>query len=255
MPAQGSPSRRTAFVTGAAYGIGAASALALARDGCDVAVSELRPDDLAETVEAILAAGARAVPVTLDLRSLSSIERAMAEVLAAVGELDALVNNAGVPLTRPAVEATEAEWDEVIDVNLKGTFFLSQQMGRHLIGSGRPGCIVSIASTHGVIGLAGRSIYGISKAGVSQMTRMLAIEWAGHGIRVNAVAPGTVETRSRAAVFAANPQRRKLMLNRIPLGRFGTAAEMAAAVCYLASPQAAYITGQTILLDGGLTAY
>lgn len=255
MPAQGSPSRRTALVTGAAYGIGAASALALARDGCDVAVSELRPDDLAETVKAIIAAGARAVPVTLDLRSLSSIERAMAEVLAAFGQLDALVNNAGVPLTRPAVEATEAEWDEVIDVNLKGTFFLSQQMGRHLIGSGRPGCIVSIASTHGVIGLAGRSIYGISKAGVSQMTRMLAIEWAGHGIRVNAVAPGTVETRSRAAVFAANPQRRELMLNRIPLGRFGTAEEMAAAVCYLASPQAAYITGQTILLDGGLTAY
>lgn len=255
MPAQGSPSRRTAFVTGAAYGIGAASALALARDGCDVAVSELRPEDLAETVKAIIAAGARAVPVTLDLRSLSSIERAMAEVLAAFGQLDALVNNAGVPLTRPAVEATEAEWDEVIDVNLKGTFFLSQQMGRHLIGSGRPGCIVSIASTHGVIGLAGRSIYGISKAGVSQMTRMLAIEWAGHGIRVNAVAPGTVETRSRAAVFAANPQRRELMLNRIPLGRFGTAEEMAAAVCYLASPQAAYITGQTILLDGGLTAY
>ena len=241
-------------MTGAAYGIGAASALALARDGCDVAVSELRPDDLAETVQAITAAGARAVPVTLDLRSVSSIERAMAEVLAAFGQLEVLVNNAGVPLTRPALEVTEAEWDEVIDVNLKGTFFLSQQMGRHLIGSGRPGCVVSIASTHGVIGVAARSTYGISKAGVSQMTRMLAIEWADHGIRVNAVAPGTVETRSRAAVLAANPQRRELLISRIPLGRFGTAEEMAAAVCYLASPQAAYITGQTLLLDGGLTS-
>jgi len=153
------------------------------------------------------------------------------------------------------VDVTEAEWDEVIDVNLKGTFFVSQQMGHHLIASGRPGCIVSIASTHGVIGLAARSTYGISKAGVSHMTRMLAIEWADHGIRVNAVAPGTVETRSRAAVFAANPQRRELMINRIPLGRFGTTEEMAAAVCYLAGPQAAYITGQTILVDGGLTSY
>ena len=250
-----STGRRTALVTGAAYGIGAASALALARDGCDVAVSELKPDDLAETVKAITAAGARAVPVALDVRSLASIERAMADVLAAFGRLDALVNNAGVPLTRPAVDVTEAEWDQVIGVNLKGVFFMSQQMGRYLIGSGRPGCIVSIASTHGVIGVADRSTYGISKAGVSHMTRMLAIEWAGHGIRVNAVAPGTVETRSRAAVFAANPQRREAMMARIPLRRFGTEEEMASMVCYLAGPQAAYVTGQTILVDGGLTAY
>ena len=121
-PAQSPTGRRTAFVSGAAYGIGAASALALARDGCDVAVSELKLDDLAETVQAITAAGGRAVPVTLDLRSVSSIAHAMAEVLAAFGQLDVLVNNAGVPLTRPAVDVTEAEWDEVIDVNLKGTF-------------------------------------------------------------------------------------------------------------------------------------
>ena len=247
--------RRVAFVTGAAYGIGAASALALARDGCDVAVSELKPDDLADTVKAITAAGARAVPVALDVRSMASIERAMADVLAAFGRLDVLVNNAGVPLTRPAVDVTEAEWDQVIGVNLKGVFFMSQQMGRHLIGAGRPGCIVSIASTHGVIGVADRSTYGISKAGVSHMTRMLAIEWAAHGIRVNAVAPGTVETRSRAAVFAANPQRREFMMNRIPLRRFGEAEEMASMVCYLAGPQAAYVTGQTILVDGGLTSY
>jgi NAD(P)-dependent dehydrogenase (short-subunit alcohol dehydrogenase family) len=193
--------------------------------------------------------------VTLDVRSLSSIERAMADVLAAFGRLDVLVNNAGVPLTRPAVEVTEAEWHAVIDVNLKGVFFMSQQMGRHLIATGRGGAIVSIASTHGVIGIADRSIYGISKAGVSHMTRMLAIEWAAHGIRVNAVAPGTVETRSRAAVFAAHPERRQVMIDRIPLRRFGTAEEMAGAVRYLASPEAAYITGQTILVDGGLTSY
>jgi NAD(P)-dependent dehydrogenase (short-subunit alcohol dehydrogenase family) len=255
MAAPGSPSRPRAFVSGASYGIGAATAVALARDGFDVAVSELRPDDLTVTVKAITEAGGRAVPVALDLRSLSSIQHAMGEVLAAFGGLDVLVNNAGVPLTRSAVEVSESEWDDVLGVNLRGTFFLSQQMGRHLIGSGRPGSITSIASTHGVVGIADRSTYGIAKAGIIQMTRMLAIEWARHGIRVNAVAPGTVETPSRAAVYAADPQRRELMINRVPLRRFGTADEMAAAVCYLASPRAAYITGQTLLVDGGLTAY
>jgi NAD(P)-dependent dehydrogenase (short-subunit alcohol dehydrogenase family) len=242
-------------VSGASYGIGAATAVALARDGFDVAVSELRPDDLTATAKAISEAGGRAVPVALDLRSLPSIQHAMAEVVAVFGGLDTLVNNAGVPLTRPAVDVSEREWDEVLGVNLRGTFFLSQQMGRHLIGSGRPGSIISIASTHGVVGIADRSTYGIAKAGIIQMTRMLAIEWARHGIRVNAVAPGTVETPSRAAVYAADPQRRELMINRVPLRRFGTADEMAAAVCYLASPRAAYITGQTLLVDGGLTAY
>jgi NAD(P)-dependent dehydrogenase (short-subunit alcohol dehydrogenase family) len=248
-------SRPVAFVTGAAYGIGAATAVALARDGFDVAVSELRPDDLKETVNAIGAAGARALPVELDVRSLPGIRKAMAQVVSAFGQVDALVNNAGVPLTRPAVDVTEAEWDEALDVNLKGTFFLSQEMGRHLIAGQRAGCIVSIASTHGVIGIADRIAYGVSKAGIIHMTRMLAIEWAAHRIRVNAVAPGTVETPSRAAAMAANPGRREFLINRVPLKRFGTAEEMAAAVCYLASPRAAFITGQTILVDGGLTSY
>ena len=247
--------KRTAFVTGASYGIGAASALALARDGCDVAVSDLRRDDLADTVRALRDAGARAVPVALDVRSLASIERALAEVVGAFGHVDVLVNNAGVPLTRAAIDVTETEWDEVIGVNLKGAFFVTQQMGRHLIAAGRPGAIVSIASTHGVIGVSERSTYGISKAGISQMTRMLAIEWASCGIRVNAVAPGTVETPLRAAFFAANRERRAMVMSDVPLGRFGTAEEMASMVAYLAGPQAGFITGQTFLVDGGLTAY
>ena len=246
--------RRAAFVTGAAQGIGAAIALALARDGFDVAVSSTRPEKLAEVAAAIRAAGTRAVPVALDVRSTESIEQAMAEAVSACGRLDLLVNNAGVPLRKPALEVTPAEWENVLGVNLRGAFFISQSMGRHLVATSRPGCIVSIASTHGLVALAGRSAYAIGKAGIMQMTRMLAIEWAERGIRVNAVAPGRVDTPSRAGSLA-EPGYRDAALGRIPLKRFATAEEVAAAVSYLASPQAAYITGQTLVLDGGLTAY
>ena len=249
-----STERQAAFVTGASQGIGAAVALALARDGFDVAVSSTRPDKLAEVLSKIEAAGARAVPVALDVREPEGIERAMAEVIGTCGRLDVLVNNAGVPLTKPALDVTAAEWASVLDVNLKGAFFMSQQMGRYLVKSGRPGCVVSIASTHGLVALAQRSAYGIAKAAVIHMTRMLAIEWAEHGIRVNAVAPGRVDTPSRAGSLA-RPGYREAALGRIPLRRFGTAEEVAAAVSYLVSPAAAYVTGQTLVLDGGLTAY
>jgi NAD(P)-dependent dehydrogenase (short-subunit alcohol dehydrogenase family) len=150
---------------------------------------------------------------------------------------------------------TRAEWDELMSVNLKGVFFMSQLMGRHLVEKKRAGCIVSLASAHGLLGYAGRSAYGIAKAGIIQMTRQLAIEWADHGIRVNAVAPGTVDTPSRAEFFKANPAAKKAMTDRIPFGRFAQPGEVAAAVRYLASPEAAYITGQTLVLDGGLTSY
>jgi NAD(P)-dependent dehydrogenase (short-subunit alcohol dehydrogenase family) len=247
--------RRTALVTGASYGLGAAIAIALAREGCDVAVSDLRTDDLADTLKQIEAVGTRACAVALDLRVQASIEQAMADVVATCGQLDVLVNNAGVTLRRTALDVTPSDWDEVVGTNLKGTFFMSQQMGRHLVATGRPGCIVSLASTHGVVGYAQRSTYGISKGGIVQMTRMLAVEWAEHGIRVNAVAPGTADTPSRAAYFEANPDARAAMTERIPLRRFADPAEIAGAVCYLASPQAAYVTGQTLLIDGGLTSY
>jgi len=249
-----SQDRPVALVTGASQGIGAAIALALARDGFDVAVSSTRPEKLAGVVSEIEAAGARAMPVALDVRAPGRIEKAMAQVVGACGHLDVLVNNAGVPLRKLALDVTPAEWEAVIDVNLKGTFFMSQQMGRHLVKTGRPGCIVSIASTHGMVALSQRSTYGIAKAAIMHMTRMLAIEWAEHGIRVNAVAPGRVDTPSRAGSLA-EPGYRDAALARIPLRRFGTADEIAGAVSYLVSPAAAYITGQTLVLDGGLTSY
>jgi NAD(P)-dependent dehydrogenase (short-subunit alcohol dehydrogenase family) len=251
-----SEARRAAFVTGASYGIGAAVAVALARDGFDVAVSDLTTETLVTTVSAIETAGGRAVAVALDLRSQENITRAIAEAARVLGGLEVLVNNAGVPLIKPALDITPQEWDALMSVNLTGTFFISQAMGRYLIGRQRPGSIISIASTHGVTGAARQSAYGISKAAVIHMTRMLAIEWAEHGIRVNAVAPGKVDTPSpvRQAVVA-DPANRERMLARIPMRRFAAAEEVAAMVSYLAGPHATYITGQTLLLDGGLTAY
>ena len=247
--------RRTALVTGASYGLGQAAAVALAKDGYDVAVTELRVEELSDTLDRIKTAGGRGVPVALDLRVMPSVEKAMAEAVSGLGQVDVLVNNAGVTVRKLALDVTQAEWDEVINVNLRGTFFMSQQMGRHLVATKRPGCVISIASTHGTIGFTQRTTYGISKAGIIHMTRMLAYEWAEHGIRVNAVAPGTVATKTRAEYFDANPAARKAMVDRVPLGRFGEPEEVAGAVRYLASPEAAYVTGQTLLLDGGLTSY
>ena len=248
-------SRPAALVTGASYGIGAATALAFARNGYDVAVTATRVENLSATMRDIESLGARAAALVLDLRSQSSIEHAMAEAVRVFGRVDVLVNNAGVNLRKRAVDFSAAEWNTVMDTNLTGTFFMSQQMGRHLTGNKRAGCIISIASTHGVVGMAERSAYGVSKAAISHMTKMLAVEWAEHGIRVNAVAPGRVDTESPSrAATAADPKYMQAMLNRIPLHRLCTSEEVAAAAWYLASPLAAYITGQTLLLDGGLTS-
>ena len=247
-------SRATAFVTGASYGVGQATALALARAGYDLAISATRAQNLGETLTAVDAFGGRVVPLILDLGSRTSIERAMQEIIAAFGALDLLVSNAGTTLRALAVDVTPAQWDEMIAVNVTGTFHLTQQVGRHLIDNGRRGSIVTIAPTHALVGAPERSTYGIAKAALVQMTRMLAVEWAEHGIRVNAVAPGRMETLSPSrTATGSDPAYMKAMLDRIPLHRLCTPEEVAAAVVYLASQQAASITGQVLILDGGLT--
>jgi NAD(P)-dependent dehydrogenase (short-subunit alcohol dehydrogenase family) len=246
--------RRTALVTGAAQGIGAEIAVALARDGFDVAVSSTRIEKLSDVAARIEGAGGRAVPVELDVRSQESIETALARAAAGFGRVEVLVNNAAAALKKLALDTTPDDWDLVMDTNLKGAFFMTKEMARHLIAAGRPGLIISIASTHGIVALEERLAYGVAKAGVMHMTRMLAYEWAAHGIRLNAVAPGRVTTASREAALA-DAAFRERMLSRVPLKRFADAGEVAAAVCYLASPAASYITGQTLVMDGGLTAY
>jgi NAD(P)-dependent dehydrogenase (short-subunit alcohol dehydrogenase family) len=247
------PAARRALVTGTSTGLGRAIALALAREGYDLAVSDLDTTWLQDLLAHADMKGRKVVPLALDLRVEQSIRAAYAQAREALGAIDLLVNNAGRALLKPVVDVSWAEWDDVIDTNLKGAYFLSQEFARDCLAAQRPGAIVSLASTHGMTGLENRSVYGISKGGIIQMTRMLAIEWAAHGIRVNAIAPTTVLTPSREQLLN-DPARRTAMLARIPTGRFATEDEIAAAVIYLASPAAASITGHTLPVDGGLTA-
>jgi 2-deoxy-D-gluconate 3-dehydrogenase len=188
------------------------------------------------------------------LRSRSSIAETLKHIAGRLGPIDLLVNNAAGNLRKPALDVTWEEWDELMAINLRGAFFLSQHVASQCIAAGRSGAIVNIASVHGLLGAAERSVYGTSKGGLIQMTRMLAAEWAEHGIRVNAVAPGRLETASPSrAARTGDPEYLEAMRARIPLKRLATAEEVAAAVCYLASPEANAITGHTLVLDGGMS--
>jgi NAD(P)-dependent dehydrogenase (short-subunit alcohol dehydrogenase family) len=245
---------KVALVTGASYGVGAASALALARDGFRLVLTATNESNLESMLYAVHALGRQAVGVALDLASQKEIDAVVAAALAHFGQVDVLVNNAAVNLRSAAVDTTRDQWSALFAVNVTGTFFLTQQVGRHLIGRGARGTIVSVASAHGLVGAAERSAYGISKAAVLQMTRMLAIEWADHGITVNAVAPGRLDTASPSrSGTGSDPAYMNAMLKRIPLRRLATAEEIGASVAFLASPAAHSITGQTIVIDGGLT--
>ena len=243
----------TALITGTSAGLGRAIAVALAREGYDLALTELSAEALKDTLTEPEIKKRKTVAIALDLRSQDSIKAAFEKAARELGAIGLLVNNAGRALLKPVVDVTPAEWDDVMATNLKGAFFLSQLFGRTCIAAKRPGAIVSIASTHGMTGIAGRSVYGISKAGLIQMTRMLAIEWAAHNIRVNAIAPTTVMTESRQQLLS-DPDKRAAALARIPSGRFATPEEIATAVVYLASEGAASVTGHTLPVDGGLMA-
>lgn len=246
---------KVALVTGASYGVGAATALALAGAGFDLVLTATRAANLAASLAAVRETGRQATGIALDLRAQASIEQAAAAALEAFGRVDVLVNNAGVNLRSKAVDTARGDFEDLIATNVTGTFFLTREIGRHLIAARRPGRVVMVASAHALVGAPERSAYGISKAALLQMARMLAIEWADHGITVNAVAPGRLDTASPSrAKTGSDRAYMEAMLKRIPLHRLATAAEVAAAVVFLAGPGAASITGQTIVIDGGLTA-
>ncbi len=242
------------LVTGAGSGIGRAIAIAVAEVGADVAVCELpqKISMLGEVCGAVEDLGQRALPLALELPDQESIDAAVSRVVDAYGRVDILVNNAGVNIPRDALEVTEADWDGVLDVNLKGLFFMSQRVARSMIETGG-GKIVNIASQNGVVGYYKRAAYCSSKAGVVNLTRVLAVEWAPYQITVNAVGPTFILTPLTQSTFD-NAALREDLLSRIPLGRVGQPEDVVGAVVFLASPAADLITGHTLLVDGGWTA-
>ncbi len=245
---------KVVLVTGAGSGIGRAIALAVAEVGADVAVCEVpqKVDALDEVCEAVEDLEQRALPLALELPGQESIDAAVSRVVDTYGRVDILVNNAGVNIPRDALEVTEADWDGVLDVNLKGLFFMSQRVARSMIETGG-GKIVNIASQNGVVGYYKRAAYCSSKAGVVNLTRVLAVEWAPYQITVNAVGPTFILTPLTQATFDDEALREDL-LSRIPLGRVGKPEDVVGAVVFLASPAADLITGHTLLVDGGWTA-
>lgn len=243
---------RFALVTGAARGLGAACAVALARAGADVALGLRDVRTGSDVVAAIEALGRRALRLQLDVTERAQIESAVAEAAEAFGRIDILVNNAGIGPPNAAVDVLETDFDQTLNVNLKGTFFVSQAVGRLMIRNGG-GKIVNLSSQAGFVALPTESVYCMTKAAIAHLTKCLAVEWAEHGINVNAVAPTFIRTPGTVK-WLENESFRRELLARIPLGRVGEPADVAGAVVYLCSPAAALITGTTLLIDGGWTA-
>ncbi len=238
-----------ALVTGASRGLGAGIAEGLREAGATV-LGTSRDQDSAERVAKRLGS----VPVVMDVADVSSVRAGIERAASEFGRLDILVNNAGQNIPQGVFDVDEASWDSVMDTNLKGAFFASQAAARHMVERGEGGRIINIGSQAGVVGIEERSAYGTSKGGVVTLTKVLAIELAAYGITVNTVAPTFVDTELTRSTLE-NPEWRERILSRIPLGRIAEVEDVAAAVVYLASPAGAMVTGHTLLVDGGWTAW
>ncbi|HTX72183.1 MAG TPA: glucose 1-dehydrogenase [Rectinemataceae bacterium] len=242
---------RVALVTACATGIGRACALALAAAGADLLLGLHDRGRDGNLVVELQALGRRVLPLQMDQSSLSQVREAVDLGIGTFGRIDILVNNAGIGAPNPASEVTEEDFDQTVAVNLKGSFFTSQAVGRHMISRGS-GCIVNICSQAGFVALPTESVYCMTKAGLAHLTKCLALEWAPHHVRVNAVAPTFIETPGTVK-WLGDPAFRKSVVDRIPLGRVGTPEEVAAPVLFLASDAASMITGATLMVDGGWT--
>lgn len=252
---------KNVFVTGATSGIGQAIAAHFATEGANVALNYRNdPDKLDDTKELIdrmcnqvKGCGGRELPVEGDVSSEADIVRMYDEIIQKLGSLDILINNAGIQTAAPSHELETEDFDKVIQVNLRGAYLCAREAIKHFMDRGNGGIIINVSSVHEIIPRPTYVSYSMSKGAMENMTRTLALEYAPHGIRVNAIAPGATATPINS--WTDDPDKRREIESHIPMGRVGTSEEMAAVTAFLASDDAAYITGQTLFIDGGLTLY
>ena len=241
---------QVALVTGASRGLGQYFGRALARAGADLILTSRKQQDLTAFVAEIEGLGRRALPLELDVRDQGSIER-MAAAAEAWGQVHILVNNAGCNARKPALDVTWDDWNMVLDTNLRGSFFVAQQMARRMVKHGY-GRIINIGSVTSVFGYAGLAPYGASRGGVRQLTMSLADDWGKHGITVNCLAPGWFRTEQNKMLYE-DKEWVDYLVDRIPVKRAGRPDDLDGAVVFLASEASRYITGQTLLVDGGIS--
>jgi len=242
---------RVALVTGASRGLGQHFARALARAGADLVLTSRDRACLVPFEQEIAALGRRSLSVSLDVRDQQSIQSAIGEAEVAFGHIDILVNNAGINIRKPAADVTWDDWNQVLDTNLRGAFFVAQAVARGMC-TRNYGRIVNIGSVTAVAGYAGLAPYGASRGGIRQLTMSLADDWGRHGITVNCLAPGWFKT-SQNAVMYQDPEWLAYLCDRIPLKRPGHPSDLDGPIVFLASEESRYITGQTILVDGGIS--
>jgi glucose 1-dehydrogenase len=246
---------KNALVTGSSRGIGRGIALRFGQEGANVAINYVGGREAAEeTRQAVARYGVNAVILPADISSADEVRGLVEAAAAALGGLDILVNNAGVEKHAPFWDVTEADYDRVLDVNLKGTFFATQAMVRHLMGGGRKGRIINLSSVHEEMPFPNFTAYCMSKGGMRMLTRNLAVELGSLGITVNNIAPGAIETPINTNLLH-NPLKLKSLLNQIPLARLGQPDDVAGLAVFLASDDAAYVTGSTYYVDGGLSVF
>jgi len=242
---------QVAIVTGTSRGLGQYFARALARAGADLVLTSRTIDSLAPFEAEIKALGRRAVSLALDVRSQVSIEKMAADAEAAFGQIHILINNAGCNIRKPALDVQWEDWNTILDTNLRGTFFVAQAVARRMIAK-EYGRIVNIGSVTCVAGYAGLAPYGASRGGVRQMTMSLAADWGKHGVTVNCLAPGWFRTEQTKSLYE-DQEWVDYLTEKIPLGRPGKPNDLDGAVVFLASEASCYVTGQTLLIDGGIS--
>ena len=244
---------KVAIVTGAGRGLGKTLALGLARHGADVVAVSRTLSQVEDVARQIAALGRKGIALKVDTSSKADVDRMVAKTLEDWGRVDVLVNNAGIDIIKPAVDYTEAEWDQVIDINLKGYFLCAQAAGREMIRQGR-GSILMNSSIAGSIGLNWLVPYASAKGGVNQLTRTLAVEWARHGVRVNAFSPAYFENVMQGAEQIHNEEKERHIREWTPMGRRGKTDELVGPAVFLASDASSYVTGHVLMVDGGWTA-